>query len=239
VRAIRDFFNFLEQNTLAQVTVCVLLASILLYSWSIFGKVFQPVPTSTSSPTSSVISTPTSLSTYYKDFEDVPFPEMTVYYGGSTSFAPIRCNENDLTETGCPGYNEDDSENTNVEQKIELARKGLELVYRAPLSGENPGSGKGIEMLIKGDLNVAQSSRDLNPEDRKKAREQNALLKSVQVGFDGIAVYVNPQVHKEVAGLTITQIKDIYSGNVTSWNRVGGPNLQQFAIKPATRIVNF
>jgi phosphate transport system substrate-binding protein len=50
------------------------------------------------------------------------------------------------------------------------------------------------------------------------------------VAIDGIALYVNPQL--SILGLTVSQVKDIFTGTVTNWSQVGGPNLE---IKPFSR----
>ncbi|MEO0852684.1 MAG: substrate-binding domain-containing protein, partial [Cyanobacteria bacterium J06648_11] len=41
---------------------------------------------------------------------------------------------------------------------------------------------------------------------------------------DGIAVVVHPGLHVE--GLTVEQLRDIYSGRLRNWKQVGGPDLK-------------
>jgi phosphate transport system substrate-binding protein len=43
------------------------------------------------------------------------------------------------------------------------------------------------------------------------------------VAIDGIAIAVHPDL--PVSGLTITQLKDIYTGKIRNWRQVSGPNL--------------
>ncbi len=42
------------------------------------------------------------------------------------------------------------------------------------------------------------------------------------VALDGLPVLVHPS--NPVRGLTILQVRDIYTGKITNWNQVGGPN---------------
>lgn len=49
-------------------------------------------------------------------------------------------------------------------------------------------------------------------------------LKQVPVAIDGIAIAVHPNLNIE--GLTLEQLKGIYTGQITNWSQVGGPNLK-------------
>ena len=76
------------------------------------------------------------------------------------------------------------------------------------------GSSAGIESVSTGTSDIGTSSRDLKPE------ESELGLVDIPVAFDGIAVIVNPQ--NPVDELSISQLRDIYSGKVTNWSEVGG-----------------
>lgn len=41
---------------------------------------------------------------------------------------------------------------------------------------------------------------------------------------DGLAIAVHPSL--SIEGLTLDQLKEIYTGQITNWNQVGGPNLK-------------
>lgn len=78
----------------------------------------------------------------------------------------------------------------------------------------NPtGSGAGINAVAEGRCDIGLSSRDLT-----EAEKQN--LKGDVVAIDGIVVVVNPQ--NKVKNLSLAQIKDIYTGKITTWKDVGG-----------------
>ncbi len=76
------------------------------------------------------------------------------------------------------------------------------------------GSSAGIEAVITGTSDIGTSSRDLKPEEEGKG------LVDVPVAYDGIAVIVNPA--NPVDGLTLDQLRAIYSGEIKNWREVGG-----------------
>lgn len=78
------------------------------------------------------------------------------------------------------------------------------------------GSSAGIEAVSAGTANIGTSSRDLKP-------EEDALgLVDTPVAYDGIAVIVSPG--NTVDDLTMQQLRDVFSGKITNWREVGGPD---------------
>ena len=83
------------------------------------------------------------------------------------------------------------------------------------------GSGTGIAALINGTTTLAESSREMKPEEREAVLKSHG--KSVQefiVGMDALAVIVHPS--NPVSELSIDQLSDIFTGKITRWNQVGG-----------------
>ncbi len=78
-------------------------------------------------------------------------------------------------------------------------------------------------MLINDRLAFAQSSRPLLNDELSRAKQRGFTLQQIPVAIDGLAVAVNPQIN--VPGLTIEQLKSIYTGKITNWNQVGGANI--------------
>lgn len=132
-------------------------------------------------------------------------------YGGSTSFAPIRL---------------------AIDSAIQAARPEFKLRYVNPISG-SASSGNGIKMLLDGKLDFAQSSRSITDQEYKQAQQRGFNLKEIAVAIDGLAFAVNPNMNIE--GLTLDQLKSIYTGKITNWKQVGGPDVP---IKPYTRKQN-
>ncbi|WP_256664043.1 phosphate ABC transporter substrate-binding protein [Methanospirillum purgamenti] len=78
------------------------------------------------------------------------------------------------------------------------------------------GSGAGIKAMGEGVVSLAMASRELKDEEKTAYPE----LQTVAVAKDGIAVIVNPE--NPVEALTLSQIKDIYTGTITGWQDLGG-----------------
>ena len=79
----------------------------------------------------------------------------------------------------------------------------------------NPtGSGSGITAVQEGTCDIGLSSRALKDE------EKAAGLKETILAYDGIAIIVHPD--NPVSDLTIEQIAQLYTGEVTNWKDVGG-----------------
>ncbi|WP_392531378.1 PstS family phosphate ABC transporter substrate-binding protein [Nostoc sp. C117] len=142
----------------------------------------------------------------FNSVQDVPTGLFN--YGGSTSWAPIRL---------------------MVDPVIQAARPEFRLRYVEP-SNASPGSGTGIQSLIDGQLALAQSSRPILDGELSRAQQRGFTLKQIPVAIDGLAVAVNPSLN--VPGLTVEQLKSIYTGKINNWNQVGGPNIP---IKPYSR----
>jgi phosphate transport system substrate-binding protein len=82
------------------------------------------------------------------------------------------------------------------------------------------GSGTGVASILSGTCDIAQSSRDLTPEEKAKAQASGSPITETVVGYDGIAVVTHPA--NPVNQLTTDQLADIFSGKVQNWKEVGG-----------------
>ncbi|MFN4270685.1 MAG: PstS family phosphate ABC transporter substrate-binding protein [Thermosynechococcus sp.] len=152
-------------------------------------------PTSTASP--EVAAEPAA-----KTFNEVKaVPNGIFAYGGSTTWAPIR------------GV---------VDPVLLRVWPNFQLRYTDPPTG-TPGSGSGIRMLLNGQLAFAQSSRSLNAQERQQAEAKGLKLVEIPIAIDGLAIAVNPSLN--IPGLTVQQVVDIFTGKLTNWSQVGGPNL--------------
>ena len=83
----------------------------------------------------------------------------------------------------------------------------------------NPtGSGSGITAVQEGTCDIGLSSRALKDE------EKSAGLKETVLAYDGIAIIVHPD--NPVSDLTIEEIAQLYTGEITNWKDVGGNDAQ-------------
>jgi phosphate transport system substrate-binding protein len=84
------------------------------------------------------------------------------------------------------------------------------------------GSGTGIAALINGTTDIAASSRDIKPEEKQEAEKKGQQIQEVLTGQDAIAVVVNPA--NPIKDLSMVQLKDIFTGKITNWKEVSGPD---------------
>lgn len=83
------------------------------------------------------------------------------------------------------------------------------------------GSGTGIAALINGTTTIAQSSRDMKPEEKEAVRKATGKdVVEYTVALDALAVIVNPA--NPVSELSIDQLSDIFTDKITNWKEVGG-----------------
>jgi serine/threonine protein kinase len=150
---------------------------------------------------------------YFSAIRDVPAGEFR--FGGSTSWATTRQSQSSL------------------DAAIQGALPQFRLVYTDPNPTKiqsiadskcpsKPGSNTGICMLIQGDIDFAQSSVSLE-KSKYADKVARSNLQQVPVAYDALTIVVHPQL--KIPGLTIQQLRDIYTGTVTNWNQVGGANL--------------
>ncbi len=81
------------------------------------------------------------------------------------------------------------------------------------------GSGTGISALIDGTADIADASRAMKDEEKTAAEEKGISPVEHVVAFDGIAAVVHP--NNSVGELSVEQLSDIFSGEVTSWDDLG------------------
>ena len=81
----------------------------------------------------------------------------------------------------------------------------------------NPtGSGSGIAAALEGRCDIGLSSRAL------KDSEKEAGLTETVLAYDGIAIIVNKA--NSVTALSLDQIYGLFTGAITNWSEVGGPD---------------
>jgi len=85
------------------------------------------------------------------------------------------------------------------------------------------GSGNGAKALINGMCDIADMSRFMKDEEFKAAVAKGIYPVGTVIAVDGLAVIVHPSC--PVQGLTTDQIRDIYTGKITNWKELGGPNV--------------
>ena len=94
---------------------------------------------------------------------------------------------------------------------FEEANPGVDVTY------ETTGSSVGIKNIINGTFSLAGSSREL-----KESEVQDGVVKT-QIALDGLTVAVNKNV--SISNLSMEQLANIFSGNITNWKEVGGEDM--------------
>lgn len=128
-------------------------------------------------------------------------PKGIFNYGGSTTWIPIH---------------------EPISNAIGESFPEFELRYTMPANGL-PGSSSGIQMLLDQQLSIAESSRPLKTSEYETAQKRGFSLEQIEVAIDGIAVAVHPDL--KLSGLSVDQLKQIYTGQVTNWSSLGGPDI--------------
>lgn len=86
----------------------------------------------------------------------------------------------------------------------------------AKVTYEGKGSSDGYTNTVNGTYAFGCMSRELKPEELVEGLTVNTIA------LDGIAVIVHPD--NPVNDLSIEQINQIYTGQITNWSEVGGPD---------------
>lgn len=112
---------------------------------------------------------------------------------------------------------------TSMEKVIgSLAESFMGSNGKITVNYDPTGSGTGITAVKDGTTDIGLASRDLKDEEKA-----DGLVGTV-LALDGIAIIINPA--NTVADLSIEQIGKLFTGEITNWKDVGGPDLPVVAI---------
>ena len=108
---------------------------------------------------------------------------------------------------------------TSMEKVIGALSESYMAANKDVTVNYNPtGSGAGITAVQEGTCDIGLSSRALKDE------EKAAGLQETVLAYDGIAISVHPD--NPVSDLTLEQIAQLYTGEITNWKDVGGNDAQ-------------
>lgn len=94
------------------------------------------------------------------------------------------------------------------------------------------GSGVGISALLEGITDIAMSSRKIKFDEKVKLQEAGKAPQETIVAYDALSVIVNPD--NPVQQLTREQLEGIFTGKITNWKEVGGPDMKIIAYSRET-----
>jgi len=112
---------------------------------------------------------------------------------------------------------------TTVLPITQKAAEEYRKINKVSISIEGSGSGNGISALIDGTTDIANSSRQMKPEEMKKAADKGAKTKEIAVAYDMIVPVVHPS--NGVENLSMEQLMKIYEGKIRNWKEVGGKDM--------------
>jgi len=117
-----------------------------------------------------------------------------------------------------------------AEEYMDLADMGL--LPEADITVRGGGSGVGIAALLDGTIDIANASRPIKPKEIEKAKAKGIEPFATVIAKDGIAVIIHPS--NPVKGLSIDDLRAIYTGQISRWNEVGGETKQIVVISRDT-----
>jgi phosphate transport system substrate-binding protein len=82
------------------------------------------------------------------------------------------------------------------------------------------GSSVGISALLKGEIDIAESSRPVNDSEKEQFKKEGKTLIDLVVATDAVEILVNST--NPVSALSMAQVRGIFTGSITNWKEVGG-----------------
>ena len=74
--------------------------------------------------------------------------------------------------------------------------------------------------LVDGTCDIANSSREMKPEEKQGAAGKGKSIKEIVLAYDMIVPVINPS--NKVNNITMAQLKAVYDGSITNWKQLGG-----------------
>lgn len=127
-------------------------------------------------------------------------------------------NEEGTTDTQTGGSLVTISGSTSVGPLAEKLAMKYEEENDVKIEINQIGSSAGITNAISGVSQIGMASRDL------KQEEKDSNLQELIIAYDGIVVVTHPS--NPVKNLTMEQVKQIFTGEVTNWKEVGGKDME-------------
>ena len=123
------------------------------------------------------------------------------------------------TETAVQ-YLENKGSDTIVNLALAWAERYQAIYPQVRISVTGGGSGTGLTALINGTVDIANASRQMQPEEFSAARSAGYDPREFIIARDAIAVIVHPS--NPVDRLTLQELSLIYRGEIKNWSELGG-----------------
>lgn len=145
----------------------------------------------------------------------------TCYFIGLTILMVVlaACSNGDSTESSSGGGDlVTISGSTSVGPLAEKLAAKYEETEDVKIEINQIGSSAGITNAINDVSQIGMSSRDL------KQEEIDSGIQELVIAYDGIVVVAHPS--NPVKDLTMEQVKQIFTGEITNWKEVGGKDME-------------
>lgn len=87
---------------------------------------------------------------------------------------------------------------------------------------ESKGTASGVLALLEGTCDIAAASRTMTEDEERLMRSRRLAVRQYAIGYYGVAVVVNKGA--AARNLTDRDVRDIFSGAITNWKDLGGPD---------------
>jgi phosphate transport system substrate-binding protein len=110
---------------------------------------------------------------------------------------------------------------------------GTRIVVTASTHGE------GFEALLNGAADLCMTARKLNAQELEKASSKGLRLAEEHLMNDAVAIVVNKS--NPVGQLTLDQLTEAFSGDLSNWKQLGGPdeNIQVIGLPESSGMASF
>ncbi len=115
-----------------------------------------------------------------------------------------------------------------------LAQKYMMENPKVSIYVEGGGTATGIKALSGGETDICTASRPVKADEVKTLSDNFGLLGiSTVIGKDALSIYINK--NNPVKNFTVDQLKEIFTGKLTNWKQLNGPDMR---ILPILRTPN-
>lgn len=108
------------------------------------------------------------------------------------------------------------------DQVEEWAKQFMEKTPEVSISVIVSSAQRGFQSLLDGTADIAMMSREIGPDERKKADEMGVQVAEKPIGHAALALITHPK--NPINELTLDQLKKLYTGQYDNWKQVGGPD---------------
>ena len=121
----------------------------------------------------------------------------------------------DTYSSGAMTFAADESFSPVIEEEREL----FEFTYpNAKVTPNYTNESEAINLLLKGKVFMAITSRDFTKEERENLKERKQFPQSIKIAYDGLALVQNSS--NTDSCISVDNIKKIFSGKITKWNEI-------------------